>query len=353
MAEASPFTLDSVLRHGGKQPLPYQGGYGTTTPAKTKSPLVVDRRLHIGNLLHHRVVQCQVISLMHDAFVAAEKTIPNRAPNRFFDTSDVVLMAQLLYNTTEVDKDVVEKMYPDLVAELAEYDDTGMEDDKEEEAHLMARVGLATCAHLDATDLADALIGGTSDDDEEEEEQPVAVKQVRAVKRKKGAPPSVKSSMSLGELLGHPILMHDNKEVQIATKLNYNAPHMHYASIRAQCSWANTVNTNHFVRTWYVIVFLYVSEGLRARVRAATEPGYARAYFDGCRGIEPFVVRMGYYLFGELKHDRRKKLRQLLRVAKPSPMIVLEEMMLYKLLMDHPDCHDLGKGVGGGAGVPC
>mgnify|MGYP003983339089 CR=1 FL=1 len=95
------------------------------------------------------------------------------------------------------------------------------------------------------------------------------------------------------------------------------------------------------VRTWYVLVFLYISDGLRARVRAATEPGFARGYFDGCKGIPDFDTRMGHYLFGELKHDRRKKLRQLLRVAKPSLVIVLEEMLLYKLLLDHPDCHAL------------
>jgi hypothetical protein len=235
----------------------------------------IDRRLHIGNLLHQRVVQSHVIAMMGDAFAEAERSVPARPPNLFFDTSNIVLMAQLFHGTTLTDKETVCEVYPDLVAKLADHginlDDDTL--DAEEEAHFMSRVGAAVCttesdvgfAGLDAAQLADALGADNKDEDDEEEEEdeiktPPPTKTTqrrgagktprakRSAKRKKGAAPSVRSSMSLGEILGHPILMHDNPEVQRAIKLNYNAPEVHYAAIRAQCQWVNMYNNNHLVR---------------------------------------------------------------------------------------------------------
>lgn len=142
--------------------------------------------------------------------------------------------------------------------------------------------------------------------------------------------------MSLGEILGHPTLMKDNKQLIHTSKLDYNSPVMHYACIIGQCEWANTVNQNGMILTWFAIVFMYISEGLRTLIRQDTEKGVATAYFEGTTGIPDFNTRMGQYMFGEITHGGSKKKRIIKRVAKPPLSIVLEEMLIFRLLCTNP-----------------
>jgi hypothetical protein len=84
-----------------------------------------------------------------------------------------------------------------------------------------------------------------------------------------------------------------------------------------------------------VIVFLYVSEGLRDRVCAATDPRVARAYFDGLdERFECFDDRMSSYLFGSVQHDRKRKRRVLEQVACPAPAIVISECLVFRKLAE-------------------
>lgn len=337
-------TLCMFVIHGNNNTTSYHSLVGNTM------------LLHLGNVLHHIPTQRSIIAMMDTAFRTARDTVPNKEPNVFYDSEDVVFIAQLLYNTTETNAEVVCSLYPDLnkyMSNMSEkYTDYAQDafvtqDVVSEALQRSLRkdksVGLSGISGQILSDALDTTRHEDDDDDEgrEDGEATPARKSTKrkAPKRKKGDPPALSSSMTLGDILGHPVHMKGDAYREELAVLDYNAPSFHYKIILQKCEWANTTNNNTLVFVWYMIVFMYVSEELCRRIQEHTDAGISKAYFDGIPGrLEPMHDRMDGYLYGKLTHDKPKKSRVVEKVIKPPLSIVLEELLIFRNLCDDRAC---------------
>lgn len=310
---------------------------------------IVDTGLHIGNVFHHDNTARKIISDMHDAFQHAKQTIPPRDASILYDVDDIVFMAQLLLNATETSEDDVRQSYPEFVSMLESTRADpfpGMVTKEDGSTTKLVSRAIKTSLKSSGTDItglkpddiasafetdSDSHSSGGEDDGDTGTKPQKKQQKRKAVDVKSSAPVS---SLTLPELLADPYYMCDSKHVVTTHNLDYNAPTKHYNSIIAKCQWANVINTSPMVRRWFVIVFMYCSDGLRDRIRAATPKNIAKPYFDGLPGVyDDFDTRIAKYLFGVVLHDRRKKKRIIEKVACPSLLIVIQEMAYFDRLM--------------------